>query len=593
MKDYPLGALINELDNRDIPLSAVASAMGIDTAVHPKKNITDISMLPIEDQKRNGSCVGQAEGKDAEFKNFLETGKVVRLSKRALYALCKAEDGNPGEGTYPRVAAKIRVSIGVPKESLVKDDNSLSHADFINVVITPEIKTDASETRSKGYSFVTTLDELKTAIDVTKAFNATLQVGDWSKLPVKPVNSDGSNRGNHRIWIFGYEDALNGKVEDTKVYYLNSWGIKWATGKNSADRKLLEKGVGYFWWSEYVGSFRDGIVYIDMPNEIIDYAKSQAFIFPRQLQRGMSGTDVIELQKRLSTEIALDKKPCYESTVFDTSFGPITERAVQRYQAVKGIVSHGTPSTTGYGRVGALTLASLNKGTTPPPTPKKSMLDKWADAIQHFEGWFPGSKSFRNNNPGNIRYIGQKRATGQDSTGFCIFASYADGRQELIDLLLRATSGKSTIYRPEMSLLQFYEKYAPSSDNNYPDVYAKAVAKMIGVSVSSRIVDIVNGTAKLSSNASTGSTKNSMNNITSSASKLVLLYIVAILGVLALTAGIFSIVTGTFGEASKEIISAFGTVITLVLGYYFGYKGETPKPKNDDEEVQPLSGFGK
>lgn len=576
MKEYNLGALINEEDNRDIPLSVVASAIGIDTAIHPKKNITDISMLPIEDQKQNGSCVGQAEGKDAEFQNFLETGQVVRLSKRALYALCKAEDGNPGEGTYPRVAAKIRVTVGVPKEALVPDDNSLPHSEFIKVTITDAIKTDASATRSKGYSFVTTLDELKTAIDITKAFNATLQVGDWSSLPVKPSYTNGSNRGNHRIWIFGYEDALNGSKEDTKVYYLNSWGIKWATGKNTADKKLLEKGVGYFWWSEYIGNFRDGIVYLDMPNEIIDYAKTQAFIFPRQLQRGMKGTDVIELQKRLRKEIATDGLPCYQSTVFDTSFGPITEKAVQRYQTVKGIVSSGTSSTTGFGRVGAVTLATLNKNTTPvPPSPtSKSQLEKWADAIQSFEGWFTGSKSQRNNNPGNIKYIGQKRAIGKDSTGFCIFATYSDGRQELLDLLTRAASGKSTIYNPQMNLIDFYNKYAPSSDNNNPDAYAKAVAKMIGISVYSKIIDIVNGVAKLSSNTSEEVSNLSMNNITGSATKLVLLFIVFILGMMALFAVVWGIVTNQVSEITTAIFASFSGIVGVVVGHYFNKPGD-------------------
>lgn len=66
-----------------------------------------------------------------------------------------------------------------------------------------------------------------------------------------------------------------------------------------------------------------------------------------------------------------------------------------------------------------------------------------------------------------------------------------------------------------------------------------------------------------------------MNNITKSASKLVLLYIIAILGILSLVAGIFSVITGTFSEASKIILSAFGVALNFVLGFYFGYKGDS------------------
>jgi len=546
-----LGSFLNEEDNRDISLSVVASAIGVDIKSHPKKNITDISMLDVEDQKGLGSCVGQAEGKDSEFQNFIETGKVEKLSKRGLYALCKVEDGIPDqEGTYPRIAAKAKVSTGVPRETLVKDDNSLSHSQYINVEITPELKTDASETRSKGYSFVKTLDEVKTAIDVTKAFNATLVVGDWSKLPVKPFTAKGENRGYHRIWVFGYEDAKNGKNDDTKIYFLNSWGIDWAKGENKDDKELLKKGVGYFWWSEYVHYFHDGIAYLDMPNEVIDYAKSQQFVFPRQLERGMQGTDVIELQKRLDTEIAFDGKKCYVADYYDVNFGRLTEQSVQRYQKTQGIVSSGTPATTGYGRVGKLTLAKLNEKKNPKPS---SLLEKWADAIQWYEGWYEGSRSYRNNNPGNIKFVGQKRAIGSDGI-FCIFATYEDGRQELIDLLIRAATGKSKFYNPEMTIIEFYNVYAPSSDNNNPNAYGTAIAKRIGVPVSTKIKDLLGSELSLN-------TKTSMNKISSSASKIVFIMLTA---------------TACAGFLMKILpVGQFMILAIAASSFYFSNKGET------------------
>lgn len=43
-------------------------------------------------------------------------------------------------------------------------------------------------------------------------------------------------------------------------------------------------------------------------------------------------------------------------------FGPITEQAVQKYQAGKGIVSSGSPDTTGYGFVGPQTRAAMAAG---------------------------------------------------------------------------------------------------------------------------------------------------------------------------------------------------------------------------------------
>ncbi len=66
-----------------------------------------------------------------------------------------------------------------------------------------------------------------------------------------------------------------------------------------------------------------------------------------------------------------------------------------------------------------------------------------------------------------------------------------------------------------------------------------------------------------------------MSKITSSATKIVLLFIIGVLGFLALIAGIYSILTQTFSEASKIILAAFGVVLNMVCAFYFAYKGET------------------
>lgn len=69
-----------------------------------------------------------------------------------------------------------------------------------------------------------------------------------------------------------------------------------------------------------------------------------------------------------------------------------------------------------------------------------------------------------------------------------------------------------------------------------------------------------------------------MNKILESASKLVLIYLVFILGILALVAGVMSVWTGDFNDASKAIITAFAGAITFVFGFYFNSKGDTTLP---------------
>jgi peptidoglycan L-alanyl-D-glutamate endopeptidase CwlK len=364
-----MGAVLNPPDNRDIQMSEVASALGIDTTEHPKKNITDISELPVEDQGSHGTCVGQAEGKGEEYRDLIETKKLVRGSKKFIYKHCKLVDGYSGQGTYSRVAAKVLTGKGMPDEKLVPDNNKATYEKYMSAdVESPEILTDASQRRVKGYTFPITLNEMKTAIDLSGIFNASLRVGDWNQLPVTPKYSNGSDRGWHRILIYGYEDAKNNGKEDTKLYFRNSWGTNWAKRKTSSDRKLLKEGNGWFWYSEFVlGDMRDQIAYVDMPNEIIDYAKSKQFIFTRIMKPGMRGEDIRQLQKRLLTETALDGRPCflYQGTP-TTYFGNQTQLAVQRYQAKNGIVSSGTPQSTGYGQVGPKTLKSLNEGKNEP-----------------------------------------------------------------------------------------------------------------------------------------------------------------------------------------------------------------------------------
>lgn len=113
---------------------------------------------------------------------------------------------------------------------------------------------------------------------------------------------------------------------------------------------------------------------------------------------------------------------------------------------------------------------------------KKDSLVKFCDAIKEHEGYFLGSRSYRNNNPGNLKYVGQRRAIGPDKGGFCVFKTYVDGFDTLYEMIERACTGKSKIYSPSMSMYDFFAKYAPSNDGNNPRMYAETVAKKIGVS---------------------------------------------------------------------------------------------------------------
>lgn len=73
------------------------------------------------------------------------------------------------------------------------------------------------------------------------------------------------------------------------------------------------------------------------------------FVPLRTMSRGNSGPDVVLLQRYLIAHgvLAAGSDAGY--------FGPLTEAAVQTWQAQQGIVSSGSPATTGYGVVGSRT----------------------------------------------------------------------------------------------------------------------------------------------------------------------------------------------------------------------------------------------
>jgi hypothetical protein len=100
-----------------------------------------------------------------------------------------------------------------------------------------------------------------------------------------------------------------------------------------------------------------------------------------------------------------------------------------------------------------------------------------ANIIQTIEGWFPGSPSQTNNNPGNLMYAGQYGATGVSSSGFAVFPDYSTGYQALLNQInLDASRG--------LTIQQFAAKYAPAAGGNNPTSYAAQIAAATGLSVS-------------------------------------------------------------------------------------------------------------
>lgn len=109
-----------------------------------------------------------------------------------------------------------------------------------------------------------------------------------------------------------------------------------------------------------------------------------------------------------------------------------------------------------------------------------------AQTIQKIEGYFPGSLSYKNNNPGNLRPAGQPGCV--PSGGFCTFATYDDGYAALVrDLTAKANRG--------MTIQDAINMYAPASDGNNPTSYAATLAASQGLSVSDPLLLAMSGSS--------------------------------------------------------------------------------------------------
>jgi hypothetical protein len=467
------GAFANPFDYRDITLASLGGPTSAPDSF--KESEMYLKALEVLDQMQVGACVPHAIAELLMLYIFKVTGKIVQLSPRFVYKLCKMLDGIPDmSGTFPRVGALVFVKIGCAVIELIKNDTSLSEKLYIDFEITDEMLDSAHQHKMPGFAVVyAEIESIKLAISQNGAVTGSTQCGDWTALPVRPMPS----RGFHYTLWYGYEKLSNG---DYKIFFKNSWGKGWLAKL----KKWLFGGYGYFLWSEYKDYVRDIIVFTEIPKTFLDIIKIMPYRFSKELKLGDTHPDVKELQKMLNaspdTMIVLEGagSPGEETSYF----GMKTRDALIKWQVKKGI----SPQSGYFGPI-SIRKANERIGTS------GSKIRLWALAIQSHEGYYAGSRSFRNKNPGNIRYSGlfTSLAIGKDSSGFCVFETYEKGLDALEILLTRACSGLSSVYSPNDTLLSFYEKYAPSSDGNHPLSYATAVANKIGVPIGTKIKELL------------------------------------------------------------------------------------------------------
>lgn len=303
----------------------------------PSKYVTDISMLDILDQGQQPSCVGHALATIIAYNHYKETGVVKVFSARYIYALSKLFDGiRMNQGTFPRVGANIITKYGAPEEPLFKNDISLTLLEYIDTKdVSKEVYDAANLNRTKGFGRVDeTVDSIKLALIKNALLTASFKVSFWASLPLQYFT-----KGTwHYVVIYGFEE-IGGK---TRLYIRNSWSNKWLSWVYN----WLFPGNGYLILEDYLQNacITDIYAFTDIPNEILAQSKAKPFKFTRTLNSGMTGVDVLELQKMLNEdpETALSLEGTGSKGLEISTFGPATFKAVQKWQAKNGIKTTGT-----------------------------------------------------------------------------------------------------------------------------------------------------------------------------------------------------------------------------------------------------------
>lgn len=110
-------------------------------------------------------------------------------------------------------------------------------------------------------------------------------------------------------------------------------------------------------------------------------AQVQASLGGTSAAAGQTGSSCVTLSNNLklgsldsSTNGDVSKLQHFLSGSVTGRFGPVTLQLVKDWQSAHGIVSGGTPDTTGYGSVGARTRAAMACGSSISPTPSSATI---------------------------------------------------------------------------------------------------------------------------------------------------------------------------------------------------------------------------
>lgn len=326
MIDIPkTGAIKSPPDYRDIYLAQTASPI-----VTPPSFFVDISLIPVENQRKIGCCVGCAAAKYKQVLDLKDTGKVLPISFRFAYALAKCRDGYIDEGTYPRLVSQNGKKDGFATEDTCLSDTLLSHEEFVYHRLESDLPTGAKDESYKGkisgYAFVPIDKEsIRQAIFQNSGCIMLVRTGkEWytdkdgnktyDKTKLLPIQPPNPVLSGHEVYVYGYREV----GDDLQIHFVNSWTKDWA-----------DNGTGYILFSQYKNFIDEIITFTDIPNNILEDAHNKPKEFVYNFKKIIKLYETSDEVKKLQEALTMTGDFNYEVTGF---FGPITRAAVLNFQ---------------------------------------------------------------------------------------------------------------------------------------------------------------------------------------------------------------------------------------------------------------------
>lgn len=303
---------------------------------------------PRRNQVNQSSCVYHARAKAAGILREQATGEFVEYSASDY----NKRSNRPADGSIPIEAFDYWAKFGIGLEAL-EPSNEINATelekvkqDKFDVEVASLSKLDKKFVSLRAYDFDYIIATLKaTGKPIPLGFFGT--VNEWNRdVPVilGPVYLNQASLRHEvcatpNFGIFGGEEGFT--IEDSwGTTGIEGKGVRWIT------RSFFEKR-----------NYIPGLVPTSFKTyEQIDVKPEKPKInLTRDLEYGMTGEDVFELQQVYKYEGFF---PANHSG--SENFLEITQRCTQEYQTKYGIVSSGTPTTTGFGRVGPKTREHIN-----------------------------------------------------------------------------------------------------------------------------------------------------------------------------------------------------------------------------------------